>query len=105
MGGGLGLMKREVCGALSGGAMVIGALNGRVEAAEDDGLCAALTRRYYDRFVERFGDSNCGSLRAHGFGSPDGTPCAELVEGAANLLLMTLSEAEDRPGVARQDPR
>jgi C_GCAxxG_C_C family probable redox protein len=99
LGGGLGLMKREACGALSGGAMVIGALHGRLEAAEDDSLCAALTQRYYERFVERYGDSNCGSLRAHGYGSPGGTPCSELVAGAAKLLRMTLTEAEDRPDV------
>lgn len=73
--------------------MLIGALHGRVDPAKDDSHCARLTARYYERFVGRFGASNCGDLRARGYGSQEGIPCSQLVAGAAELLLDTLSEA------------
>jgi C_GCAxxG_C_C family probable redox protein len=104
LGGGLGLTKQEACGALSGGALVIGAVHGRLDPATNDSHCARLTERYYERFVERFGASNCGVLRASGYGSEDGTPCSQLVAGAAELLLRTLVEAEEGPPGCGSEP-
>ncbi len=92
--GGLGSTHTELCGALSGGAMIIGALRGRASLAEESAPCKALAARYRQAFLERFGMTICGDLRSHGYGG-DGIPCAVLVEQAVSVLLDVLAEAED----------
>lgn len=91
--GGLGSTHAELCGALSGGAMIIGALGGRASLTEDNTACKALVARYREAFLERFGMTICGDLRSHGYGG-DGIPCAVLVEQAVGVLLDVLAGAE-----------
>ncbi len=92
--GGLGDTQQELCGALSGGVMIIGALLGRTELEEDDQPAVRLASCYRQCFLEEFGSVQCASLRedvvnvAGGLGS-----CGALVESAAGILLRVLSEA------------
>ncbi|MEA3376115.1 MAG: C-GCAxxG-C-C family protein [Chloroflexota bacterium] len=92
--GGLGDTEQELCGALSGGVMIIGALFGRTELEEDDQPAVRLASRYRQRFLEELGTTQCARLRddvvnvSGGLGS-----CGALVERAAMILLMVLSEA------------
>lgn len=85
--GGLGCGQQEACGALAGGALVLGRLYGRNRPDEDD---AELNRRvcaFRERFLAAFGHTRCAELRASGYGSEGTLPCSTLVEQAARLLL------------------
>jgi C_GCAxxG_C_C family probable redox protein len=90
MGGGVGLTLQELCGALSSGVLLVGALHGRTTSEEDDGKCAEIAALYRQKFLEEFGSTRCQEIRASGYGSDGKWPCSELVERAAGILLQTL---------------
>jgi len=92
--GGMGNTHRDLCGALSAGIMIIGALHGRTRPNEDDALCLELTTNYRDRFARELGSIFCHELRAERYGSQGQEPCSVLVERAARTLLAVL-EGED----------
>ena len=84
--GGLGCSYEELCGALSGGALLIGAQYGRTSADEDDEACNLRICRYRERFVQEFGTSRCFDIRQSGYGSDGQWPCSVLVERATRIL-------------------
>jgi C_GCAxxG_C_C family probable redox protein len=95
--GGVGGTHEEVCGALSGGVLVIGGAYGRASSDEDDQLARALAARYRERFLAELGYTQCSPLREQvkapgGMGS-----CAELVERAAMILLDVLDQVGHWP--------
>ncbi len=90
-GGGLGGTRQELCGALSGGVMVIGALYGRTDADQDKSRPYHLAACFRERFAQAFGATICQDLRDAGYGT-SGPPCTTLVEKAARLLLEILAE-------------
>lgn len=92
--GGVGGTHEELCGALSGGVLIIGALHGRVLPDEDDSYCRELSARYRERFVQEIGTTRCADLRENGYGSDGEWPCSVLVERATRVLLEVLREAE-----------
>jgi C_GCAxxG_C_C family probable redox protein len=93
--GGLGDTQQEMCGALSGGVLVIGGLLGRKSLGESDRPALDLATRYRQRFVAEFGDTQCARLRETAVYVPGGPgSCAALVERAATILLELLVEAE-----------
>lgn len=96
-GGGLGSTQQEVCGALSGGVMVISAQYGRTLPTEDKTHCRALAAEFRARFEQTFGYTRCGDLLADGYGSAGHTPCKVLVQRAAWLLLDVLNGEDDPP--------
>jgi C_GCAxxG_C_C family probable redox protein len=90
--GGVGESKQEMCGALSAGVMIIGALYGRNSLEEDDLPALDLATRYRERFTAELGTACCGPLyeQVHapgGLGS-----CSAVVERAARILLGLLVE-------------
>ena len=92
-GGGLGETEQEMCGALSGGVMVIGGQFGRTHSGLDDGKVRTLARRYRERFLTEFGHTQCASLRERVVLPRDGLgSCEVLVQRAAELLLSVLEE-------------
>lgn len=90
--GGVGCSYQELCGALSGGALIIGALHGRASADEDDTECNRRVSLYRDQFLERFGTTRCFDLRESGYGSEGRWPCSALVDQATRILWQVLSE-------------
>ena len=93
--GGVGNTQQEMCGALSGGVMVIGGLLGRTSLSESDQPALTLSTRYRQRFVAEFGDTLCARLRETVVYAPGGLgSCAVLVERAATILLGLLAEVE-----------
>jgi C_GCAxxG_C_C family probable redox protein len=91
-GGGVAGTREELCGALSAGVMVIGALYGRSSLAEDETLARQLAVEYRQRFLARFGATQCAKVREP-FAAPDGsTQCAPVAEGAAEMLMELLAE-------------
>jgi C_GCAxxG_C_C family probable redox protein len=89
--GGVGCSHQELCGALSGGVLVLGALYGRTHPDEDDAQCDRLICTYRERFVQEFGTSRCCELKASGYGSDGQWPCSTLVERATRILLHVLA--------------
>ena len=92
--GGLGGTHQELCGALSGGVLVIGALLGRVEVDEDDRAAMNLAALFRARFLGKFGETQCAPLRERTLASEELGSCVALVEQTAQLLLFVLLEAQ-----------
>ncbi len=106
-GGGIGRL-REVCGAVSGMAMVAGAVAGYSEAKAPDKKAAhyALIQRLCTSFKTEFGSYICRELLALPAGPYEPTPtkrdrafyqrrpCADFVAGAARILDAWLEERE-----------
>ena len=93
LGGGVGGTQREMCGALSGGLLVLGALYGRDDAREGEARAYRLADLFRARFVSEFGDTQCARLRAtvvHGAGGLGS--CGALVERAARILVHFVDE-------------
>jgi C_GCAxxG_C_C family probable redox protein len=90
--GGLGGTHQELCGALSGGVIAIGALLGRSTQTEDDRPAMDLSSRYRAQFLAEFGETQCAKLgdwvhAPGGLGS-----CSVLVERSTAILLRLLQE-------------
>lgn len=95
--GGLGNTEQEMCGALSGGVLVISGLLGRESLDKDDWPALNLATRYRQRFLAEFGYTQCGRLREKVVYVPGGPgSCAALVERAAVMLLGLLTKAGQR---------
>jgi len=90
--GGVGGTEEEMCGALSGGVMVIGALHGRTEEHEDDQKAKLLAVRYRERFAEEFGTTRCGPIYKRMQASEGPGSCKFVAERAALLLLRVLEQ-------------
>jgi C_GCAxxG_C_C family probable redox protein len=96
--GGTGGTQQELCGALSGGMMTIGALLGRMKADVNDDEAQHLAAEYRRRFREAFGDSQCETVRRTTVKGPGGLgSCSVLVERATALLLDLLAESGHEP--------
>lgn len=82
-GAGMGGLK-EVCGAVSGMFMVLGAVCGYGEAvnAQEKSEHAARIREAAEKFQNEFGSLLCRELKS---GNRDRTYCANLVQYAASL--------------------
>jgi len=104
-GGGLGRL-REVCGAVSGACMVLGAVSGYTEATDQEGKKAHYARiqEFARRFKEENGSIICrellGEKKEDNTGVPEERteayykkrPCDELVACAAQILEDMLQE-------------
>ncbi len=98
--GGVGGTHQELCGALSGGVMVIGALLAAQLPGEDEERMRQTVARYRQRFLDEIGPTQCVALR-DGLYGPDGRePCSALVQRAVRILLQVLDES-GRPGPCR----
>jgi len=90
--GGVGGTHQELCGALSGGVLVISALLGRTDLHGDDRAAQNVATLYRARFLAKFDDTQCARLRER-IKAPGGLgSCAVLVERATLLLLDLLEE-------------
>lgn len=93
--GGLAGTRQELCGALSGGAMVVGALCGRARPGEDEQKARELAGRFRERFLAEFGTTQCAVIRQR-LEVPGRTGfCAPVAERAAAILLDLLTAAEE----------
>jgi len=92
--GGVGESQQEMCGALSGGLLVIGAVHGRCRADEDDSVALHLAAQYRARFRAELGETQCGLLYKRVHASDGLGSCSRLVERAARILLDLLGGEE-----------
>ncbi len=108
LGGGVGRM-REVCGAVSGAAMVIGSVVSATDGKDSDGKQKnyELVQEFADRFIKRNGTVICRELlgleeKMENIAKPDSRtaeyykkrPCVELVGDAAEILAEIIKENE-----------
>jgi len=87
--GGAGCSYQEMCGLLSGGLMVMGALLGRVSISESDEAVQALGREFRERFRALAGHTQCQAIR-------DSLPekdkrCEPIVVSTVRILLELLA--------------
>jgi C_GCAxxG_C_C family probable redox protein len=90
--GGVGSTHKELCGALSGGILIIGGLQGRTSSTEEDEVAQLLAARYRARFVEEWSTTQCEQLQERITTTGQPASCARLVERSAYLLLELLEE-------------
>ena len=89
-GGGVGGTREELCGALAGGLMVIGALYGRTDSRQNDEQAYALAKQYREAFLAAFGHTICAPIR-EAYAKPDGSHgCDKVVAIVSRLLLGVL---------------
>ena len=92
-GGGIG-RSEDVCGALTGGVLAIGASLGRTEPDQDKTKCYESARALYRQFEARFGAIVCKALNESDFTSPHHRiRCGRFVEEAPRLTLEVLRRA------------
>ncbi|HHX65547.1 MAG TPA: C_GCAxxG_C_C family protein [Chloroflexi bacterium] len=96
LGGGIGGCREDVCGLVTGGILIMGAIWGRTSPDEDDKPLYELARRFRQYFIDRFDTSVCDPIRKS---FPESEkPCAPLVEDATRLLITMIEEAaQDEP--------
>jgi len=97
---GAGISKTgNICGAVSGGIMVIGLKYGKTKEGDDAATekTRALVRKFMQEFTERHGSVNCTELLGYNLSKPEEyekardsklfvTKCPELVGDAAAIL-------------------
>ena len=93
-GGGVGRTREQLCGALAGGIMLIGALYGRADAQTNDDLCMELTKEFRMKFYEEFGYIQCRQLKDNWVGKPGQESCSLLVAKTAGVLIDTLENVQ-----------
>ena len=96
-GGGVGGCREELCGVLSGGILILGALRGRMSPTENDEGVRLQARQYRDWFIRRYGHCGCNPIRNQ---MPDvDKRCRSVVEEGARELVELL----DSDGRVRGD--
>ena len=91
--GGVGCAYEELCGALTGGIMVIGGAMGRSDADTEDQACQDTAVAYRKAFLAHFGYLRCCELKENWVGQPGQPDCVELVRQAAGVLVDVLGDA------------
>jgi C_GCAxxG_C_C family probable redox protein len=86
-GGGIG-RSQDVCGALTGGVLGIGAALGRTEPSDDKMRSYDAAGVLYRSFLGRFGSVGCSALNRGDFTSPEHRPrCGGFVAEATRLAV------------------
>lgn len=90
--GGVGGTHEEMCGVLSGGVMIAGALLGARDPSDDEEALKEAIVAYRDRFIAELGPTKCASLRDGLYGSEGQEPCSVLARRGTLILLDVLEE-------------
>lgn len=91
-GGGVAGTHQEMCGALAGAVMVVGALYGRQSPEFDESRAREIVTRLRERFAAEFGSTKCEPIRAQ-YEKPDATGfCAPVGERTVAILFQVLGE-------------
>lgn len=89
-GGGIGRTE-ELCGALSGAVMAVGASLGRTGPEGDKTRSYEAANAVFRDFVSEFGSCRCHDLNKGDFKSPEHRArCDRLVDGAARLAIAAI---------------
>lgn len=91
-GGGVGGCRQELCGALSGGIIMLGALWGRVSSQQNDDMLYKLVCRLREQFQAQYGSSLCQPIRDIARDEQDG--CIHVVEAGVQMLVALIEETK-----------
>jgi C_GCAxxG_C_C family probable redox protein len=90
--GGIGKCKQDACGALTGGVVALGVLKGRTDPAQDISGAVSMANQFRERFLEKFGSTNCAVLLKTVVDPNPEYTCKHLVKDAAGLLADVIEE-------------
>ncbi len=93
--GGIGKCKQDACGALTGGIVALGVLKGRTNPSQDITEAVRMANRFRERFLEKFGSTNCAVLLKTVVEPNPEYTCKHLTRDAAGLLTEVLEEESD----------
>lgn len=95
-GGGVGGSHAELCGAVSGGVLVLSLLHPHTDGADRAGKAAvyALTKEFRRRFEEVFGLTRCGDLLKARPGVTDRNPASQRLGVTAHCDNMVVTAVE-----------
>ncbi len=88
--GGVGGTHDEMCGALIGGILIIGALFGRARPYEDEERCYQKSVIYKEQFRKKFKGTRCQEIKDTGYGSQGIWPCSVLIGKAVKVFFKSL---------------
>ena len=94
-GGGVGRTHEELCGALAGGLMALGFLNGRDGQGENWDRAAGLAAAFREDFIARFGASACKEVLARLGEQENMAKCKRLSGFTAGLLFELLCDGQE----------
>ena len=93
-GGGVG-RSEDICGALTGGVMALGACLGRLSPEEDRLKSYDAAGRLYKLFGEKLGSTSCRELNKSDFKSPEHrTRCGKIVVECTRLTIGVIRESK-----------
>lgn len=106
-GGGVGGSHAELCGAVSGGLLVLGLLfpHTRGEDREAKRQIYALAKQFRQRFFETFGSTRCGDLLRARPGVSDQTRAARRLGITAHCDIMVVTAVEMLEDLLQQAAR
>jgi C_GCAxxG_C_C family probable redox protein len=90
--GGIGKCKQDACGALTGGVVAIGVLKGRTTPDQDNTEAVNLANQFRERFIKKFGSTNCAVLLKTVVDPNPEYTCKHLTRDAAGLLADVMME-------------
>lgn len=94
-GGGVGRCKEEMCGAVAGGVLAVGALHGRDRAGADWDTAADVARAVREDALAMHGSTRCADL-LHAFGEQQGmAACIRFTSTVAGRVAARLLEVEN----------
>jgi len=89
-GGGVG-RSEDLCGALSGGVMAVGASLGRTDEKGEKARCYDAANRLYKEFVRMMGSAQCGVLNKGEFGTPEHRArCGRFVRETTRMTILAI---------------
>lgn len=86
--GGIAGTHEHVCGALTGGIILLGYLYGRSDASGSDDPVYQRVKGYRERFLAEIGGYICKDLRDNGPYGPNGPSSCRILMGQAAALLL-----------------
>lgn len=95
-GGGVGRSFDEMCGALSGGLILIGHFHGRTVADQGWDVPARMGRKLRESFLEQFQSTHCATLRERFGEEKQMQECAKIVECVAEKMYQLLNQSQER---------
>lgn len=97
-GGGVGGNHEELCGAFTGGVMVIGKLFAPERPGGDEDRMRDAIARYRQRFLQEFGAITCDTLTNTRYGNDFEESCDDLVRQAVRILLAVIADFSENSG-------
>ena len=95
--GGVAGTREHLCGAISGGVMLLSHLYGRDEPGQDEDVLMERIKGYIQRFQQEIGGHICNDLRDNGPYGQDGPLDCRVLMGQATGILWTYIDQDSTP--------